>query len=177
MNEQTHLNKQNFPDTNAESLMDMLASKDILTRQKARESLATLGNPAVPSLIRVLQNSKLDHLRWEAAKTLGSFQDTRAIPPLVKALEDKDRDVGWLAAVALKKFKKAAWPQLLNALIKSKPDALLLRQGVHHVLRNQKEDGFNDLLVILMKTLESSSAPESTAIAAYNLLRQMKVKS
>ena len=34
-----------------------------------------LGKPAVPSLIRTLQNSKEDHVRWEAAKTLGAIGD------------------------------------------------------------------------------------------------------
>ena len=177
MNKRTHMNKQNLAGTDLKSLMDMLANKDGTTREKARKLLVALGKPAVPSLIWVLQNSKLDHLRWEAAKTLGSIDDTRAIPSLVKALEDKDHDVGWLAAVALRKFKKAAWPQLLNALIKSKPDSVLLRQGAHHILQGQKEDGFNKLLTTLSKSLEPSAAPESTAISAFNVLKQLKEKS
>jgi hypothetical protein len=168
--------KQNWTVTNIESLMDMLASKEGATRQKARESLIALGKPAVPFLIRTLRNSKLDHLRWEAAKSLGSINDTRAIPSLVKALEDSDHDVAWLAALALRKFKKAAWPQLLNMLIKSKPDSILLRQGAHHVLRNQREDGFNELLATLRKSLEPGAAQESTSVAAYNILKQMKEK-
>jgi HEAT repeat protein len=176
MNNQTGVIKQNLTSINIASLMDMLASKDGLIRQKARKSLVAIGKPAVPSLIRILQNSKLDQLRWEAAKTLGLIDDSRAIASLVKALEDKDHDVAWLAAEALKKYKKTAWPQLLNLLIKSKPDSILLRQGAHHILRNQKEDGFNDLLVNLIKSLESGTTPEPTAIAAYNLLRQIKVK-
>ncbi len=177
MSKVTSVSKQILTVTNIESLMDMLASKEGATRQKARESLITLGKPAVPFLIRTLRNSKLDHLRWEAAKSLGSIYDTRAIPSLVKALEDSDHDVAWLAAVALRKFKKAAWPQLLNILIKSKPDSILLRQGAHHVLRDQREDGFNELLTTLTKSLEPGAAQESTAVAAYNILKQMKEKS
>ena len=177
MSKPTSESKQKLTGTNIESLMDMLASKEGKTRQTARESLIALGKPAVPSLTRALRNSKLNHLRWEAAKCLGSINDTRAIPSLVKALEDKDHDVAWLAAVALKKFKKAAWPQLFNMLVESKPDSILLRQGVHHILRGQKENGFNELLSTLIRSLELGAAPESTAIAAYNILRQMKVKS
>jgi HEAT repeat protein len=171
------MNKQNWTSLNIKSLMDLLANKDGSTRQKARKSLVALGKPAVPSLSRVLQNSKLDHLRWEAAKTLGSIDDTRAITSLVKALQDKNQDVRWLAAVALRKFKKAAWLQLLNALIKSKPDSVLLRKGTHHILRDQKEDGFNDLLATLTKALEPGAVPESTAISAFNVLKQLKAKS
>jgi HEAT repeat protein len=177
MNKPTHVIKQNGAGINLESLMDMLASEDGLTRKKARELLADLGKPAVLSLTYVLRNSKIDQLRWEAAKTLGSIDDTRAIPALIKALEDKDQDVAWLASVALKKFKQAAWPQLLSVLIKSKSDSALLRRGAHHILQDQNADGFNELLTTLTKALEPGMAPESTAIAAYNILSQMKGKS
>ena len=152
----------------------MLASKKTMTRQKARKSLVTLGKPAVPILIRVLQNSKLNHLRWEAAKSLGAIGDVRAIPSLVKALEDSDIDVVWLAAEALRKFKKAAWPALLHAMTKSGDDSVLLRNGAHHVLVNQREDGYNDLLRNLSVALKSSAAPESTTVAANELLKKMK---
>ncbi len=177
MNKPISISKQNRTGANLESLMDMLANKDGMIRRKARKSLITLGKPAIPSLIRILRNSKLDQLRWEAAKILGSIDDTRAIPSLVNALDDKDHDVAWLAAVALKKFKKAAWPQLFDMLVKSKPDSILLRQGVLHILRDQKENGFNELLSTLINSLELGTAPESTAIAAYNILMQMKGKS
>ncbi len=171
------MNKQKLTGTNIESLMDMLASKNSATRQKARKSIVVLGKPAVPSLIRALQNSKLDHLRWEAAKTLGAIGDVRSIPSLVKALEDSDIDVAWLAAEALRKFKRAAWSALLHALTKSGKDSVSLRNGAHHVLRNQKEDGFNDLLKVLLAALKSNAAPESTTIAANELFKRMKTKS
>jgi HEAT repeat protein len=170
------MSKQKLIGTNLESLMNLLASKNGATRMKARKTLVALGKPAVPSLIRILQNSKEDHVRWEAAKALGTIGDTRAIPSLVKALEDSNSDVTWLAAEALRKFKRIAWPYLMRALVKSKKDSVLLRQGAHHVLRKQKEDGFNDLLTTLMKTLESNTASESTPFAASNILKRMKVK-
>jgi HEAT repeat protein len=171
------MSKQKLTGTNLESLLDLLESKNGATRMKARKSLVALGKSAVPSLIRTLQNSKQDHVRWEAAKTLGAIGDIRSIPVLVNALEDRDSGVAWLAAEALRKFKKAAWPALLRALIKSKCDSVLLRQGTHHVLRNQKEDGFNDLLASLMKTLEFNTVPISTFAAAHNLLKRLKEKS
>ena len=171
------MSKQKLIGTNLESLIDLLASKNGATRQKARKSLVAMGKPAVSTLTRILQNSKQDHIRWEAAKTLGAIGDTRAIPSLVKALEDSNSDVTWLAAEAFRNFKKVAWPQLLRALINSKPDSVLLRQGAHHVLRKQKEDGFNDLLSTLRTALESSTASESTPFAASNLLKRMKTKS
>ena len=166
--------KQKWIDTNIISLMDMLASKDGVTRQKARKSLVALGKPAFSSLARALQDSKVDHVRWEAVKTLDAIGDIRAIPQLVNTLEDTDPDVAWLAAEALRKFKKVAWPPLLRALIKSKSDSVTLRQGAHHVLRNQREDGFNDLLATLTKALEPNSVEEATPLAASDLLKRMK---
>ena len=171
------MSKQKLIGTNLESLIDLLASKNGATRMKARKSLVALGKPAVPSLNRTLQYSKEDHVRWEAAKTLGAIGDVRSIPALVCALEDSDQGVVWLAAEALRKFKKIAWPPLMRALMKSTQDSVLLRTGAHHVLRNQKEDGFNDLLMTLRKALESNSAPESTPLAASDILKRLKIKS
>jgi HEAT repeat protein len=170
-------NKKKWTGTNLESLMDMLGSKDVASRKKARKSLVAMGKQAIPSLTRALQNSKSDHLRWEAAKTLGAIGDVRAIPSLVKALEDSDIDVVWLAAEALRKFKKAAWSALLHALIKNGEDSVQLRNGAHHVFRNQKEDGFNDLLTNLLLALKSSAAAELTTIAANEILKRMRKKS
>jgi HEAT repeat protein len=170
------MSKQNMTGTNLESLIEMLANKNSVTRQNARKSLVVLGKPAVPPLIRLLKDSKLDHLRWEAVKTLDAICDERAIPSLVKALEDSDIDVAWLAAEALKKYKKAAWPVLLNALIKSGEDSVQLRNGVHHILLKQKENGFGDLLKTLMKALKSNAASESTTIAANEIIKRMKGK-
>ena len=171
------MSKQKLIGINLGSLMNLLASENGATRMKARKSLVALGKPAVPSLTRTLQNSKEDHVRWEAAKTLGAIGDVRSIPALVSALEDSDQGVVWLAAEALRKFKKIAWPYLMSALVKSKKDSVLLRQGAHHVLRNQKEDGFNDLLATLREALESNSAPESTPLAASDILERLKIKN
>ena len=170
------MSKQKWTGTNLESLIGMLASKDGATRQKARKSLVALGKPAVSSLTRLLQNSRIGHVRWEVVKTLNAIGDTIAIPSLVKALEDSDIDVAWLAAEGLRKFKKEAWPALLRALVKSRVDSVSLRLGAHRVLRNQKENGFNDLLAILTDALESDTLVVPTPIAASDILKRMKAK-
>ena len=171
------LSKKRLTGANLESLMDMLAGKDGMIRQKARESLVALGKPAVLSLIKVLQNSTSDQVRWEAAKALGAIGDTRSIAPLVKALADSDSDVEWLAAEALSKFKRTAWPPLLRALIKAGPNSGSLYQGAHHVLVNQKEEGFGDLLETLLTALERGALSESAIVAAHEILKRMKAKS
>jgi hypothetical protein len=171
------MSKKILTGTNLESLLAMLASKDGMIRQKARKSLVALGKPAVSSLAQALQNSRSSQLRWEAAKALGAIGDAGAMPVLVKALEDSNTDVTWVAAEALRQFKRAAWPPLLRALVNSEPDSVLLCQGAHHVLLNQKQDGFNDLLATLMKALKRGALSESAMVAAYEILKRMKAKS
>ncbi len=150
------------------SLVNLLESQDDKVRRKARKSLVVIGKPAVPTLSEVLQNSSMYKARWEAAK---------AIPSLVWALQDSETDVVWLAAEALKKFKKAAWPEILNVLIKQGAKSVTLRNAFHHVFRKQRENGFNDLLEILRKALESDTVPESTPLAAYKILERMSEHS
>ena len=162
---------------NLEFRIKTLASRDGIARQKARKSLVAMGKPATPSLIRALRNSKVGQVRWEAAKALGAIGDARAAPSLVKALEDNDPDVAWLAAEALQNFKKAAWPVLFHRLIRRGARSSLLRQGAHHVLRNQRAEGFNDLLPLLLKALETETIPEMTPAAAYNILERINARA
>jgi HEAT repeat protein len=157
-----------------QSLVNLLDSEDDKVRTKARKSLVVIGKQAVPPLSLVLENSKIYKARWEAAKALGEIRDIKSIPVLVKALEDPESDVAWLAAKALKKFRKAAWPELMRALKKRGADSVLLRNGAHHILRNQKMEGFNDLLDVLRVALEQDSSPEATLLAAFNILERMK---
>ena len=157
-----------------ESLVTMLADTDVLIRKNARESLVLMGNPAISSLAWVLQNSKVYKVRWEAAKALATIGSEKAIPALVKALEDLESDVVWLAAEALKKFRKTAWPEILNSLIKRRAVSVSLRHAAHHVFRKQQEDGFNELLENLRKALVSETTPERIPLAAYCVLSRMK---
>ncbi len=164
------MNKQEQTKKNIESLVNMLADEDGMARNEARKSLITIGKPAVSVLISTFQNSKVDQVRWEAIKALGAIVDIKAIPVMVKALEDNDKDIAWLAAVGLEKLGIAAWPALLNALIMRGSDSLILRQGAHHILRKQRGKKYNELLTILLNALESETGAESTPPAAYNLL-------
>ncbi len=172
------MDKTGYTNLNLKNLLVLLASIDSTTRKEVRERLVTLGKPAVSSLAIILKNSKEDHLRWEAAKTLGGIEDKRSIPSLVNALEDRNHDVAWLAAEALSNFKKAAWPALLGLLVKTEhKDSTLLRKGVHHVLLNQKEEGFDDLLENLQEALKSNASPELTVVAANEILNKMYIKT
>jgi len=169
--------KDNQAGKTVKLLMDILKSENGANRQKARKSLVAIGKLAVSSLTKALTNSNLDQVRREAVKALGAIGDSKAISPLVSVLEDSDPDVAWLASDVLRKFKKEAWPPLLRALLKSGSESVLLRQGAHHVFRNQRENGYDDLLAILVKDLGSSMVQESTPGAAYDMLKRMETNS
>lgn len=160
-----------------QSLVNLLNSEDEKVRTKARKSLAVIGKQAVLPLSLVLENSEIYKARWEAAKALSEIRDIKSIPVLVKALEDPESDVAWLAAKALKKFKKAAWPELFRVLKKRGAESVLLRKGAHHILRDQKMEGFNDLLDSLREALEQSANPEAILLAAFNILERMKKRA
>ena len=157
-----------------QSLVMLLENEDDKVRTRARKSLVTIGKKAVLPLTLVLENSKIYKARWEAAKALSEIGDLKSIPTLVKALEDPESDVAWLAAKTLEKFRKAAWPELLRALVSHGAESVLLQHGAHHILRNQKAQGFNDLLDILRTALETGSVPETISPAANNILERMK---
>ena len=157
-----------------QSLVNQLENEDVKVRTRARKSLVTIGKQAVPPLCLVLENSKVYKARWEAAKALSEITDLKSIPTMVKALEDPESDVAWLAAKTLEKFRKAAWPELLRALVDRGTDSVLLQHGAHHILRKQKVEGYNDLLDILRTALEKGSVPESISPAAYQLLERIK---
>ena len=159
-----------------QSLVNLLESEDNKVRTKARKALVVLGKQTVAPLSLVLENSKIYKARWEAAKALGQIGDLKSIPTLVKALEDPESDVAWLAAKALEKFRKAAWAELLLALVDHGSQSVMLQHGAHHILRKQKVEGFNDLLDLLRTALESGSVSESIPLAAYNILKRMKKK-
>ena len=160
-----------------QSLVNLLESEDEKARIRARKSLVNIGKQAVSPLLLVLENSKIHKARLEAAKALNEISDLKSIPVLVKALEDPESDVAWLAAKTLEKFKKAAWPVLLNTLVAHGSKSVSLQHGAHHILRKQKLEGYNDLLDKLRTALETGSVPESISPAAYHILERMKKTS
>lgn len=157
--------------------MKALESEDGLLRQSAREGLVALGGMAVGPLARALANAKEKQVRWEAAKALGAMNEARAIPTLVRALEDSDSDVIWLAAEALSAFGKEAWPALLAALVNEGTESALLRQGAHHVFANQLEASGNGLLAALQTALEAGALPEAAPMAASAALKRLNAQA
>ncbi len=170
------MNNPNKKKEHIQSLIILFKSEDGMERKNARNELVLIGKPAVSALCTALKYSEFDKVRWEAAKTLGAILDAKAVPALVKALEDNETEVAWLAAEALEKLKMAAWPKLLDVLLNRGMNSLKLRNGAHHIFRNQNQEGFIDLLDTLREALASASDYQGLPLVAFEILKRMKEK-
>jgi len=135
-----------------DSLVAALASPDRVTRLTARETLVSLGHPAVGALIPLLDDQH-DHVRWEAAKSLADIGDPAAAEAMVKSLEDRDAGVRWLAAEGLIRMRRACLKALLHTLIE-RPDSVWLRDGARHVLHGLGKIGAADGMAPVLAALD-----------------------
>ncbi len=87
-------------DDHVEGLLQGLVDDDGMARKRARETLLLVGDPAIPRLRALLENSG-KQARWEAAKTLGAMIDPGSVDNFVKLLDDPSSDLRWLAATGL----------------------------------------------------------------------------
>ena len=160
-----------------ETLIGLIGNDDMTIRQRARRALVEIGAPAIGHLGRALKGFSTKEIRWEAVMALGTINHPEVIKHLVMELEDIFPDTAWAAAEGLKKFKRLAWPILLKMLVERGENSPLLRQGVYHVLTNQKDPEFDELLQALLKDLETSTAPDLKLSAAGDILKKMKLQN
>jgi hypothetical protein len=135
-----------------EQLITDLASHNDAVRVKARISLVAMGRIAVPPLVEALKN-KNNLVRWETAKALGEIGDPETAPILIKALEDEEFDVRWLAAEGLIRMNINALKPLLQAL-ENRGNSILLQEGAHHVFHDLAKGALRKYLVPVLAALE-----------------------
>jgi len=68
-----------------------------------------------------------DHVRWEAAKTLGAIGDVRSIPALVERTRRQRPRRCMVGCRSIEKIQKDRLAVFNGALVKSKKDSVLLR--------------------------------------------------
>jgi len=120
-------------------LVKELESLDVKRREKARRTLAALGNPALPELTRALSNPT-EWVRWEAAMSLTLLANPESISALIAALDDVSPAVRLAAIEALIAIGRPAVTPLVQA-VKQKNDSPALRQGARRVLQTLKLRG------------------------------------
>lgn len=136
-----------------DALIADLTCDDVITCQKARRKLVTMGSLAVERLVKELSNKK-HWVRWETAKALSQIGDKTAVKALVNALEDEEFDIRWLAAEALINIGQDSLEPLLIALENHGDKSIFLRRGAHHVLHDMKRGDLDKILKPVMAAVE-----------------------
>ena len=160
-------------DNEVEQLIADLNCDEYITCQKARRKLVEMGSVIVPRLVQELSNDKY-WVRWEVTKALGQIADKSSAEALVKALEDREFDVRWLAAEALIHIGRDAIEPLLLALANHGDRSIMLRNGAHHVLHDMNLGPLRTTLLPVMKAVEDSEPYSEILIVARKTLETLK---
>jgi len=97
----------------ANSLSDAKGAQD---RQEIIDALVEIGSPAVPPLMKLLDNGDYK-VRMAAARGLGEIGDEQAIGPLIDSLSDTSKNVQRIATEAFSNIGQPAVSALLDTLI------------------------------------------------------------
>jgi HEAT repeat protein len=155
-----------------EVLIKSLSSEDDGVRVKARHSLVAMGKAAVATLAGALKDGN-ELLRWEAAKALGEIGAPEAAPFLVRALEDEQFDVRWLAAVGLIGMNIKGLKPLLHALMEQS-DSVFLREGAHHVIHDLTKGELKKYLAPVLAALENIEPAAGCPQVAFHALEMLE---
>ena len=121
--------------------------------------------------IVILQDQHLpENQRTEAARFLATDASKESIAALTAALSDADHGVRWAAGSALALLGDAAMPAVLGALLQPGVDKTL-RDGVRHVLTDNRSPKVRELSVPLVKALKGPEADIAAMQEAAKLLR------
>jgi HEAT repeat protein len=160
-----------------EELIAQLGDRAGGKRQRAREALVAIGEPAIPSLVALLGSSQF-YLRWEAAKALTEIPHPAAIPGLVALLDDPKSEIRWLAAIGLINIGNRSVPLVLQA-VAERADSKGFREASHHVLRDlsQRNDVLRDILRPVLDALGDTDPVEVIPLRAEVALHELRALS
>ena len=150
-----------------------LASRDVGMRREARRALLEIGTPAVEPLLEALPR-RAGEARPEIFKVLRSIADPAAVDVFLRALEDEDAEVRWIAAEGLVALGRVGLVRLLEELTEY-PETEWKLRGAHHVLSaHLRSPRFNQIVGPVLRAFTSDvyriELPRA-ALEALNLLR------
>jgi HEAT repeat protein len=87
----------------AAALLNMLSDEDALTRRLAGDALVAIGGQVIPQLLEVMEKGE-PLIRLEVVRALSKIGDERAIPALIKALDDCSALTEYWASEGLEKM-------------------------------------------------------------------------
>ncbi len=113
----------------------------------ARRALENIGEPAVESLIRHLED-KNENIRLGIVIALGTIHDARAVKPLIRTLRDESINVRRCAAKALGEIGNIETIGPLVFILQDKEEVLEVKKTVCEALRNLGWEPENNMQVI-----------------------------
>jgi HEAT repeat protein len=160
-----------------EELTARLGDQDDRVRERVRETLAIIGESALPPLVALLASPQV-RLRWEAAKALTEIPDPAAIPGLVSLLGDPRSDICWLGALALINMGNRSVAPVLQALTE-RAESRDFRDASHHVLHDLSERNsvLKDILKPVLSVLGAIDPVEAISTRAEIALRELRALS
>jgi HEAT repeat protein len=153
-------------------LVAALGDDNGLARQRAREAMVDIGQPA-ESALRTALTSPHEQVRWEAAKALSEIAAPESASGLVTALEDSEFSVRWIAAEGLVAIGHRSIEPLLEALV-TRGDRQWLREGAHHVLKALSKRSSHETLAPVLAALEGMEPELVVPPAAKAALKSMR---
>ncbi|HEY4387857.1 MAG TPA: HEAT repeat domain-containing protein [Ktedonobacteraceae bacterium] len=165
------LERLKLPDT-IPALTQALSGADEQTTIQIFTALASIGHPAVPTLLN-LSASPSAWIRWNCMRALGKISDYRAIPALTKALRDVDHGVAWMGAKELVEFGSLSIEPVLRSLAGGEITPWLVETAAY-VLSNQRNPQVRPYLAPLLTQMHSFSYMHSgMSYTAHRVLNQM----
>ena len=164
-------------DTSLTDLIEQLSDHDGMTRERARHALVLAGAPAVPLLLRLLEEGDKGQ-RWEAAESLAAIADVSSVSALIGLLRDRESDLRWIAGKGLVKIGPQCLDAVLRELIDT-PDSKNLRQSVHHILHElvRTRPALKDELAPVMEALGEAYPAESMIVRVEKALEDLSSSS
>ena len=157
-----------------------LSAQEGIARVKARRILVEIGEPAIAPLVETLASDN-QWVRWEAARALGQIDSPKAVPALVKAMDDKMFDVRWLVAQGmitrgiLSETPLEDLKPLFLAIMENS-DSLWLVEGAHHVVHDisHVRKDIEGKLKPLLEALEDVEPSVEAPLIARTLLETLE---
>lgn len=146
---------------NIELLIEHLHAPDLTVRHQAMVDLESIGAPAIPFLIPLLQD-RSGVVRYHVAEILGEIADARAVPPLIQALDRMTEHGVWEDSEGENDFREP----MIGALGKIADE-----RGVPSLIRALKDESseaFGEAGAALMRIGEPALTPLIQALTDSN---------
>jgi HEAT repeat protein len=153
------------------ALLDALHGADEQQSSQIFMALTNLGHIAVPALMDT-SYSPSSWMRWHSIRALCEIRDQRAFPTLVRALNDRDHSVAWMAAKGLAPFGKECVEPVLHLLATAEMTPWLVETS-SYVLNYQCQN-YAELKPYLEPVIHQMHQPAYRSVTSYAALKALE---